>query len=97
MPFGIIYRGVKMIYITGDTHGFNDIDKLVFNKTLASLSKDDYLLITGDFAGIWDVGMHDEDILDFYAKRYYSISRFSDTIRLSLGCCMNWFQSYSRS
>ena len=61
-----------MIYITGDTHGFNDIDKLVLNKTLASLSKDDYLLITGDFGGIWDGGMHDEDILDFYAKRPYT-------------------------
>lgn len=60
-----------MIYITGDTHGFNDIDKLVLNKTLASLTDNDYLLITGDFGGIWDGGMHDEDILDYYAKKPY--------------------------
>ncbi len=61
-----------MIYITGDTHGFNDIDKLVLNKTLASLTKDDFLLITGDFGGIWDGGMHDEDILNYYAVRPYT-------------------------
>ena len=60
-----------MIYITGDTHGFNDIDKLVLNKTLASLTDNDYLLITGDFGGIWDGGMHDEDILDYYEKKPY--------------------------
>ena len=61
-----------MIYITGDTHGFNDVDKLVLNKTLASLTKDDFLLITGDFGGIWDGGMHDEDILNYYAGRPYT-------------------------
>lgn len=61
-----------MIYITGDTHGFTDIDKLVLNKTLASLTDNDYLLITGDFGGIWDGGMHDEDILDYYAKKPYT-------------------------
>ena len=61
-----------MICITGDTHGFNDIDKLVLNKTLASLSENDYLLITGDFGGVWDGGMHDEDILDYYSKKPYT-------------------------
>ena len=61
-----------MIYITGDTHGFNDIDKLVLNKTLASLSEDDYLLITGDFGGIWDGSIHDEEILNYYAEKPYT-------------------------
>lgn len=61
-----------MIYITGDTHGFNDIDKLVLNKTLASLTQDDYLLITGDFGGVWDGGIHDEDILDYYSQKPYT-------------------------
>ncbi len=61
-----------MICITGDTHGFNDIDKLVLNKTLASLSENDYLLITGDFGGVWDGGMHDEDILDYYSIKPYT-------------------------
>ena len=61
-----------MIYITGDTHGFNDIDKLVLNKTLSSLNGNDFLLITGDFGGIWDGSIHDEDILAYYAERPYS-------------------------
>ena len=61
-----------MIYITGDTHGFNDIDKLVLNKTLASLTNDDYLLIAGDFGGIWDGRMHDEDILNYYSQKPYT-------------------------
>ena len=50
--FGIIYQEINMICITGDTHGFNDIDKIALKKTLASLTENDYLLITGDFGGI---------------------------------------------
>ena len=61
-----------MICITGDTHGFNDIDKIVLNKTLASLTENDYLLITGDFGGVWDGGLHDEDILDYYSQKPYT-------------------------
>lgn len=41
-----------MIYITGDTHGVNDIDKL-YNKKLEDLTKDDYVIILGDFGFIW--------------------------------------------
>ena len=66
-----------MLYITGDTHGFNDIDKLVLNKTLAALTEEDFLLITGDFGGIWDGGFHDEDILKYYAEKPY-ITLFVD-------------------
>ena len=61
-----------MICITGDTHGFNDIDKIALKKTLASLTENDYLLITGDFGGIWDGGTHDEDILDYYSRKPYT-------------------------
>ena len=60
-----------MICITGDTHGFNDTQKLVKNKKLASLTDDDYLVITGDFGGIWDGDWHDENILKFYADQPY--------------------------
>ena len=70
--FGIIYQEINMICITGDTHGFNDIDKIALKKTLASLTENDYLLITGDFGGIWDGGTHDEDILDYYSRKPYT-------------------------
>lgn len=42
-----------MIYITGDTHGVNDIDKL-YNTKLRNLTKDDYVIILGDFGFIWN-------------------------------------------
>ena len=61
-----------MVFITGDTHGFTDIDKLVLNKTLAALTGKDFLLIAGDFGGIWDGGFHDEEILNYYDSRPYT-------------------------
>lgn len=61
-----------MICITGDTHGLNDISKLDHNRKLNSLSGSDYLLIAGDFGGIWDDGMHDKTILDYYAEKPYT-------------------------
>ena len=44
-----------MIYVTGDTHGDIDSGKLT-NKRFPrqkSLTKDDYLIICGDFGYIW--------------------------------------------
>lgn len=43
-----------MILVTGDTHGFNDVDKIIKLKEKNTLSKNDYLIIAGDFGGIWD-------------------------------------------
>lgn len=44
-----------MIYVTGDTHGNNDILKLydLAAKT-PGLDKDDYVIIAGDFGGVWN-------------------------------------------
>ena len=43
-----------MIYVTGDTHGTIDSGKLIqFAADHPELSKDDYLIICGDFGGIW--------------------------------------------
>ena len=44
-----------MIYITGDTHGGVDINKLVSkNFSPKGLTKDDYVVILGDFGFIWN-------------------------------------------
>ena len=45
-----------MIYITGDTHGSIDIGKLSSRNFPIgrSLTKDDYLIICGDFGLVWD-------------------------------------------
>jgi predicted phosphodiesterase len=47
-----------MIYVTGDTHGFNDIEKLS-DLEYEDLTHDDYVIVCGDFG---DEG--DEDFLD---------------------------------
>lgn len=43
-----------MIYITGDTHGDYDIWKLIkFAEEHSELTKKDYLIVAGDFGGVW--------------------------------------------
>lgn len=43
-----------MIYITGDTHGRVDYQKMLdFSKTHKELTKNDYVIVAGDFGGVW--------------------------------------------
>lgn len=43
-----------MIYVTGDTHGNIDFMKLrIFTKDHPELTRDDYMIIAGDFGGVW--------------------------------------------
>ncbi len=43
-----------MIYVTGDTHGLIDFDKLFFFALQRpKLTKQDYVIICGDFGGVW--------------------------------------------
>ncbi len=43
-----------MIFITGDTHGVVDCFKLItFGKEMP-LTKKDYVIVAGDFGGVWD-------------------------------------------
>lgn len=50
-----------MVYITGDTHGAFDIHKINPREFKAAehLTKDDYVIICGDFGCIWDCGSSD--------------------------------------
>ena len=63
-----------MIYITGDTHGMEDWEKI--NTTnfpmQKSLTKNDYLIITGDFGGVWDGADQDRYILKAYDQRPFT-------------------------
>lgn len=45
-----------MIFVTGDLHGDYDVYKLRFgeNKELDQATKEDYLMICGDFGMVWD-------------------------------------------
>lgn len=62
-----------MIYITGDTHGPIDIHKLnkrYFDDT--NLTKDDYLIICGDFGLVWDKSPEEKFWLDWLNKKNYT-------------------------
>ena len=43
------------IFVTGDTHREHDFAKLeFFAKRNPQLTKNDYVIIAGDFGGVWD-------------------------------------------
>ena len=55
-----------MIYVTGDTHGTHDFAKLIhFVNNHPELTKQDYLIIAGDFGGIWDENTLEDDLRPF--------------------------------
>ena len=64
-----------MIYITGDTHGeFKHRFNTENFPEQKEMSKDDYVLICGDFGGVWDVGWeskHEKYWLDWFEERSY--------------------------
>lgn len=62
-----------MIYLTGDTHGSIDIHKLnkrYFDDT--NLTKDDYLIICGDFGLVWDNSPEEKYWLDWLNEKNYT-------------------------
>ena len=65
-------KGKQMIYITGDTHGRNDVLKLRNNTTLLNSNKEDYLIIAGDFGGVWDGNWQDRVVQSFYNEQLYT-------------------------
>jgi predicted phosphodiesterase len=61
-----------MIYITGDCHG--DFSRFEDNK-FSNLTKDDYVIICGDFGGIWDnnkFSRHDRKNLKALSKMSFT-------------------------
>lgn len=58
------------MYITGDTHGLHDIDKIV-NKKFGNkkLSKKDYMVICGDAGIVWDGKNFDSHVQDWWNER----------------------------
>lgn len=52
-----------MIYITGDTHGQHDFAKLTgFVRQHRGLTKKDFLIVAGDFGGVWDAKTLERDL-----------------------------------
>lgn len=65
-----------MIFVTGDTHGRAHFDKLLkFSKEHPELTKQDYVIIAGDFGGVWSE-KNLEDDLQIYSDFYGFICRW---------------------
>jgi len=67
-----IIGGGEMIYVTGDTHGSYDCYKLLGLDQFPEkkgMTKDDYVIICGDFGVIWDgdVSNDEKRLLDKYS------------------------------
>ena len=55
-----------MIFVTGDTHGSEDFDKLqMFAYRHPELTKQDYVIIAGDFGAIWSEQTLTQDLLRY--------------------------------
>lgn len=63
-----------MIFVTGDTHGQADIAKLRNKefKMHEDLTKNDYVIICGDFGGVWD-----NSKTDFYWRKWYNDKKYT--------------------
>lgn len=63
-----------MIYITGDTHIPIDIGKLTADNFPEQklMTKDDYVIICGDFGGVWDGSKRDDYWLDWLEEKNFT-------------------------
>ncbi len=57
-----------MIYATGDTHGNFQRFKKEYFPEQANMTRDDYMIICGDFGGVWDGGKEENWWLDWLEK-----------------------------
>lgn len=63
-----------MIYLTGDTHIPIDMEKLEdkYFPVQLNMSKEDYLIICGDFGGVWDRTKERDQILNSLANKNFT-------------------------
>ncbi|MBR1891444.1 MAG: metallophosphoesterase [Clostridia bacterium] len=60
-----------MIFITGDTHGAMDFAKLrVFAKKNPTLTRDDYVIVAGDFGAVWNKATLEKDLAPYESLPY---------------------------
>ncbi len=66
-----------MIYITGDTHAnFSNRFNTENFPEQKEMTKDDYVIICGDFGGVWDIGWeskHEKWWFDWFEGRSYTL------------------------
>lgn len=65
---------MSRIFVTGDTHCTVDYKKLTSKKfpVQKNLTKDDYVIIAGDFGAIWDLSAQCKYMLEWYDERSFT-------------------------
>lgn len=63
-----------MIFVTGDTHRELDLEKLHTSHfpMQKELTRNDYLIICGDFGAVWNNSKYDDSTLDYHNKKPYT-------------------------
>ena len=63
-----------MIFVTGDTHRLMDVKKIDIDHFPEQklLTRNDYLIIAGDFGGVWGGEEKDKDVLDMHEDLNYT-------------------------
>ena len=63
-----------MIYVTGDTHGnFRRFQPEYFPEQ-AGMTKNDVVIIAGDFGGVWFGDSHDDETLDWLERLPFTLA-----------------------
>lgn len=64
---------MNRVFITGDTHGVIDINKIMrFALKYPDLDKSDVVIITGDFGGNWYGNEKDNEVLQWWSKQAWT-------------------------
>lgn len=61
-----------MLYVTGDTHGNFERFRLESFPNQEEMDEEDFVLICGDFGGVWDGKKHDQRQLSFLKSRPFT-------------------------
>lgn len=64
---------INKCFITGDVHGNLDLYKIEeWAKSHTNLTKDDYLIILGDFGAVWSGDNRDKELLDWWENQKWT-------------------------
>lgn len=62
-----------MIFVTGDAHGdFRKLNAEAFPQQ-KTMTREDYVIICGDFGGVWDDSQEEHEVLDWLQQRPFTI------------------------
>lgn len=77
-----------MIFVTGDTHGKEDVLKLSpsFFKEQSKLTRDDYVIIAGDFGGVWWDNENRKNTFDRIKQNHPEIADLDIELYMEINC-----------